>query len=83
LLQPKLDAAIDDFAARLREFVAQAGDALARGIAEVLDRALAEKRAHTGAAAQSSEAAAIDAALGEVRAVDERIADVRQAIWEG
>src|SRR6185503_2384450 len=45
LLAPKLDEAVDSFAGRLREFVAQAGAALARGIAEVLDRALAEKRA--------------------------------------
>lgn len=82
LLGPKLDAAIDDFAARLREFVAQAGDALARGIAEVLDRALAEKRAQSVGTATSAEGAAIDATLRDMRAVDERIADIRQTIWE-
>jgi len=82
LLGPKLDEAIDDFAARLREFVAQAGDALARGIAEVLDRALEEKRNQTGATATSSEALGIDATLGSMREIDERIADIRQAVWE-
>jgi small GTP-binding protein len=82
LLGQKLDEAIDDFAGRLREFVAQAGDALARGIAEVLDRALAEKRAHAGTAAVSAEGQAIDVALREMRAIDERIADVRQTIWQ-
>jgi GTPase SAR1 family protein len=83
LLAPKLDEAVDSFAGRLREFVAQAGAALARGIAEVLDRALAEKRSATNAAASSADAQGIDAALGDLRAVDEQIADVRQAIWEG
>jgi small GTP-binding protein len=82
LLGQKLDEAIDDFAGRLREFVAQAGDALARGIAEVLDRALAEKRAHAGTTAVSTEGQAIDLTLHEMRAIDERIADVRQTIWQ-
>ncbi|MEO5767433.1 MAG: dynamin family protein [Polyangia bacterium] len=82
MLAPKLEGAIDDFAARLREFVAQAGDALARGIAEVLDRALAEKRAHSGATSASPEAAAIDASFSDMKAVDEQIADIRQTIWE-
>jgi GTPase SAR1 family protein len=82
LLGPKLDEAIDDFAARLGEFVAQAGAALARGIAEVLDRALTEKRAHAGATAGSTEAQEIDVALRELRAIDEQIADVRQTVWE-
>jgi small GTP-binding protein len=81
-LGPKLDDAIDDFAARLTEFVAQAGDALAKGIAEVLDRALAEKRTHTGDVAASAEAQGLDAALRAVRTIDERIADVRQTVWE-
>ncbi len=44
LVGPKLDEIVDGFGARLLEFVAQAGDTLARGIAEVLDRALAERR---------------------------------------
>jgi hypothetical protein len=82
LLGPKLDDAIDDFAARLREFVAQAGDALARGISEVLDRALAEKRSHVGATASSTDAVALDASLHDMRTIDEQIADIRQAIWE-
>ncbi len=82
VLGPKLDEAIDDFAGRLREFVSQAGDALARGISEVLDRALMEKRAHVGTTDASAEALAIDATLRDMRTVDEQIADVRQAIWE-
>ena len=45
LVGPKLDEIIDGFGARLLEFVSQAGDALARGIADVLDQALRERKA--------------------------------------
>ena len=45
LVGPKLDEIIDGFGARLLEFVSQAGDALTRGIADVLDQALRERRA--------------------------------------
>jgi small GTP-binding protein len=81
LIGPKLDELIDGFAARLLEFVSQAGDSLERGIAEVLDRALAERRAQTSAADAHPDAAPIDAALAGLRAIDERIADVRQRVW--
>jgi hypothetical protein len=45
-LAPKLDQIVDEFVQRLQEFIAEAGAALARGIAEVLERALAERRSH-------------------------------------
>ena len=82
LLGSKLDDSIDDFAARLREFVAQAGDALARGIAEVLDRALSEKKSRAGSTATSDDAMGLDATLRDLRRIDEQLADVRQTIWE-
>jgi small GTP-binding protein len=81
LVGPKLDEIVDGFGARLLEFVAQAGDTLARGIAEVLDRALAERRAADSTAAAAASAAGIDAALSELRAIDERIAEIRQKVW--
>jgi hypothetical protein len=82
-LAPRLDEIIEGFAARLKEFIAEAGAALARGIAEVLDRALAERQQLRDTAAASSEGMAIDRALGELRVLDERIAELRQAVWEG
>jgi hypothetical protein len=82
-LGPKLDEIVDGFAARLKEFIAEAGAALARGIAEVLDRALAERQQIRDAATASSEGMAIDRALGELRTIDERIAEIRQSVWEG
>jgi small GTP-binding protein len=80
---PKLDEIVDDFAGRLKEFVGEAGAALARGISEVLDRALAERHQLVDAAAASSEGMAIDRALAELKAIDERVVEIRQAVWEG
>ncbi|HET6151225.1 MAG TPA: hypothetical protein VFH68_27055, partial [Polyangia bacterium] len=81
LLGPKLDEFIDTFAGRLSDFVAEAGEALARGISEVLDRTLRERRAHDVALEAHPETAAIDAGVKELRAIDERIADIRQRLW--
>jgi small GTP-binding protein len=81
LLSPKLDEFIDGFAARLSEFVAEAGDALARGIAEVLDRALHERREHDVAVDAHPEALAIDERVRELKGIDERITDIRQRVW--
>jgi small GTP-binding protein len=81
-IAPKLDEIVDSFAHRLKEFIAEAGAALARGIAEVLDRALAERQQLRDTAQASSEGMAIDRSLGELRKIDERIAEIRQAVWE-
>jgi small GTP-binding protein len=79
---PKLDEIIDGFASRLREFIAEAGAALARGISEVLDRALSERQQLRDVAAATSEGMAIDQALAELRTIEERIVEIRQAVWE-
>ena len=81
LVGPKLDELVDGFGARLLEFVAQAGEALGRGIAEVLDHARDERKARGGASDARPDVGAVDAALKTVRALDERIADVRQRVW--
>ena len=78
---PKLDEVIDGFGARLLEFVAQAGDALARGIADVLDQALRDRRASDGEQAATTDAKRIDTSMHELKLLDERIADIRQGVW--
>jgi hypothetical protein len=83
-LGPRLDELIDGFAARLSEFVAEAGAALARGIAEVLAGALAERQTRTGPAglgadADDQEDEQLEARL---RSVEERIVDIRQKVWQ-
>ncbi len=81
LVGPKLDEIVDGFGARLLEFVVQAGDALARGIADVLDRALVERRASDAATAAKPDVAGVDATVADLRKLEERIADIRQKIW--
>jgi small GTP-binding protein len=83
LVGPKLDEVVDGFGARLLEFVAQAGEALSRGIAEVLDRARDERRARGAETDVRPDVAAVDASLAGVRTIDERIADIRQRVWGG
>jgi len=83
LVGPKLDELVDGFGARLLEFVAQAGETLGRGIAEVLDRARDERKARGAASDAKVDVAAVDASLKDVRALDERIADIRQRVWQG
>ena len=43
-MQPHFDKCIDDFARRLSEFVSNAGNTLYRGISEILDRTMRERR---------------------------------------
>ena len=73
-LAPKLDVQ------RLQEFIAEAGAALARGIAEVLESALAERRSHAESIAGSVEA--IDHSLLALKAIEERVAEIRQSVWD-
>jgi GTPase SAR1 family protein len=79
-LAPKLDHIVDEFVQRLQEFIAEAGAALARGIAEVLESALAERRSHAESVAPSAEA--IDQSLLALKAIEERIAEIRQSVWD-
>jgi small GTP-binding protein len=81
LIGPKLDEIIDGFGARLLEFVSQAGDALARGIADVLDQALRERRAADENQAARGDVKQIDASIANLRAIEERIAEIRQRVW--
>jgi hypothetical protein len=81
VIGPKLDDVIDGFGSRLLEFVAQAGDALARGIADVLDQALRDRRTAEAEHAATGDAKRIDASLHELKLLDERIADIRQGVW--
>ena len=80
LIGPKLDEIIDGFGARLLEFVSQAGDALARGIADVLDQALRERKASDEKQAATVDVKQLDASIANLRAIDERIADIRQRV---
>ena len=79
-MAPRFDQIVEDFAARLSDFVTAAGDALHRGISEVLDRALTERRAQgTDVKAREAELDAQAARLGQIEA---RLAALRERLWE-
>ncbi|HEU0030925.1 MAG TPA: dynamin family protein [Kofleriaceae bacterium] len=74
-MKPHFDKCIDDFAKRLSEFVSNAGNTLYKGISEILDRTMAERREaggqvdamRTSTSAQIDQVAAVRRALGQLR----------------
>jgi len=78
-MAPHFDQCIEDFAHRLSEFVTTAGNALYRGISEILDQTLAERRQRaTDVAGLRSETSARVIAVGSARA---DLESLRKQIW--
>ena len=75
-MRPHFEQCVDEFAERLRDFVTTAGNALYRGIGEILDRTISERRLRGGEAEelkaatgeQIAQVIAMRTALGELRA---------------
>jgi small GTP-binding protein len=77
---PHFDKAVDDFTARLSSFVASAGNTLYRGISEILDKTIAERKGgEKEQLAVRAETAEHIAAVRELRGELER---VRQHVWQ-
>jgi GTPase Era involved in 16S rRNA processing len=74
-MKPHFDKVIDDFAKRLSEFVSNAGNTLYKGISEILDRTLAERREagsrvddlRSSTSGQIEQIGAVRRALGQLR----------------
>jgi GTP-binding protein EngB required for normal cell division len=74
-MKPHFDQCVDDFATRLREFVTTAGNALYKGISEILERTISERKLRggeaeelrAGTAEQIAQVAALRTSLGELR----------------
>src|SRR5581483_360037 len=76
---PRFEQIVEDFQGRLADFVTAAGDTLHRGISEVLDRALAERRAQgVDVAVRQQE---LDEQLRQLAAIDERLEALRVELW--
>jgi hypothetical protein len=78
-MRPHFDKVIDDFARRLSAFVSNAGNTLYKGISEVLDRTMRERREAGGN---------IDAMKGvtttqiqQVRAASAALRQLRESLW--
>ncbi|HEX4454524.1 MAG TPA: dynamin family protein [Kofleriaceae bacterium] len=78
-MKPHFDACIDDFAKRLSAFVSNAGNALYKGISEILDRTMTERR-DRGVTVEDVKAATT-AQIASVRAANAALRQLREGIW--
>jgi phage shock protein A len=78
-LGPRFDEAIDGFGERLTDFVTQAGEALERGISEILDQALKERRA--SAEDRQAREREIDGQQAQLATVERELEAVRTELW--
>lgn len=73
----RLRQIVDDFAGRLDAFIGEAGAALAQGIAEVLERAQSDRKLGTTVSEQEG----LARAGTQLKTLEERLVDLRQAMW--
>jgi len=79
-MRPHFDKCIDDFGERLKEFVTTAGNSLYRGISEILDQAIEERKLRSGEmdSLREETGGQVDA-VAEVRAA---LVEMRKYIWD-
>ena len=76
---PHFDKCIDDFAERLSGFVASAGNALYRGISEILDKTISERK--SGEEQTVAIRAETSAQIESVRTLRRELETIRQNVW--
>jgi GTP-binding protein EngB required for normal cell division len=78
-MKPHFDRCIDDFARRLSEFVQNAGNTLYKGISEILDRTMIERREHVGGVAELKSATTRQ--IQQIRAAGNALRQLREGLW--
>ncbi len=78
-MKPHFARVIDDFARRLSEFVSNAGNTLYKGISEVLDRTMRERR-EAGGNVEGMKIATT-AQIQQVRAATAALRQLREGLW--
>src|SRR3954471_7903005 len=78
-MKPHFDKCIDDFAKRLSEFVSNAGNTLYKGINEILERTMRERRERAGAVDEMR--TSTGAQIAAVRAASSALKLLREGIW--
>jgi small GTP-binding protein len=78
-MKPHFDRCIDDFAKRLSEFVSNAGNTLYRGISEILDRTMSERRERAGEIGDLRQTTT--AQIAQVKATTAALRQLRDGIW--
>lgn len=78
-MKPHFDKCIDDFAKRLSEFVSNAGNTLYKGISEILDSTMAERRDRASEIGDLRKATSTQ--ITQVRATTSALRQLREGIW--
>jgi GTPase Era involved in 16S rRNA processing len=78
-MKPHFDRVIDDFAKRLSEFVSNAGNTLYKGISEILDRTMHERR-EAGGNVEGLKAAT-NTQIQQVKATLAALRQLREGLW--
>ncbi|HRC54377.1 MAG TPA: dynamin family protein [Kofleriaceae bacterium] len=78
-MRPHFDKCIDDFARRLTEFVSNAGNTLYKGISEILDRTMKDRKERGGEV--DAMRADTSAQIQQVVAARAAIGGLRERIW--
>ncbi len=78
-MKPHFDRCIDDFAKRLSEFVSNAGNTLYKGISEILDRTMIERRERAGEVGELRTSTGTQ--IAAVKATTAAIRQLREGIW--
>jgi hypothetical protein len=78
-MKPHFDKCIDDFATRLSEFVSNAGNTLYKGISEVLDRTLSERK-EAGTAVDALKSATSEQ-IDAIKAASKALGQIREGLW--
>ncbi|MGE0872721.1 MAG: dynamin family protein [Kofleriaceae bacterium] len=78
-MKPHFDKCIDDFARRLSEFVSNAGNTLYKGISEILDRTMSERRDRTGELGELRQATTTQ--IAQVAATRRALGQLREGLW--
>ena len=80
-MKPHFDRCIDDFAKRLSDFVTNAGNTLYKGISEILDRTMRERKERAGDVSELK--VGTSAQIEQVRATTRALAQLREGLWSG
>ena len=78
-MKPHFDKCIDDFGKRLSEFVSNAGNTLYKGISEILDRTMRERRERAGEIGDLRSSTTQQ--IAAVRATNAALRQLREGIW--
>jgi small GTP-binding protein len=79
-LGPHFEKLVDDFARNLSDFVASAGDKLYRGLSELLDQAVTERRAQNASLTPQKDAT--EAQLARLAKIRAQVSEIRESLWK-